>query len=223
LIKTDKGSDIYDDQAANNSSAVVFKRSVIMSKEELHDIVLQKDAEQIQHRGLSMKDLEALLLEYCPQHINGALERMERRARIHRDVLPDPDKVALFAFFCQARGKTDAMLNTDLEGLSHEKQFHRVAEYHKYTDLGSAILYENYRFGGRSVFMSVPWPSLSWKPYKFNDKASSVKGWGVNVFFKGSWWRTEGQNPLWVVGVPYIEHADLRQFDFDDRITSYLP
>ncbi len=194
-----------------------------MAKQELHDVVIQVDGKQVHQSSLSLEDVATFLGEHCPQHTEAALERMERRARVNKEILSDPDKIALFTFLCQARAKTDALLNTDLEGLSSDQQFERVSEYHKYTDLGSAILYEHRDFGGAAKFVTVPWPNFSWKPYKFNDKASSVKGWGLNIFFRGSWWRTEGQNPLWVIGAPYIEFPDLERFGFNEIISSYLP
>lgn len=194
-----------------------------MPRNELHNIVVQKGRDQEFQRDLSVKDLDAFVREHCPRYGDEAADRLERRQKFHRDVLPDPDKLALYAFLCQTRAKTDALLNSELEDLTAEEKFARINAYHEYTDLGSAILYEHNDYRGSAKFLTIPWPNLGWKPYKFNDKASSGRAWGINIFFKGSWYRTEGQNPLWLIGIPYIEFPDFNRFGYNDIISSYLP
>lgn len=102
---------------------------------------------------------------------------------------------------------------------SGKEQISRIDEYHRYSTLGSALLFSGTHFDGSSRFVPSPWPNLKWWPYTFNDKTSSLACWGaLNIFFEHHWY--SGRR-LYVFG-PYAQIEDLggAGFTFDNLITS---
>lgn len=46
-----------------------------------------------------------------------------------------------------------------------------------------------------------------------------MKGWGVNILCEHSWYR--GRR-LYVIGLPWAEYPDLREFGFNDLTSSVI-
>jgi hypothetical protein len=154
------------------------------------------------------------------ERVTASLRATEQRlAAIHREIITDPDVAVEYYMLQRAQSRTDDLLSCDLNDFSPEEQRKRVDQYHRYSALGSALLYRDKNFKGGSKFFSVTWPNFKWWPYKFNDKASSAKAWGANIIFEHTWYR--GRR-LSLIGVPYVEFPDLGVFDFNDIASSFV-
>jgi hypothetical protein len=149
-----------------------------------------------------------------------SLKTTERRlAAIRKEIVADPNMTVEYFLLQRAQSRTDELLSGDLADFSPDEQRKRVDQYHKYSITGSALLYRDINFRGGSKFFSVTWPNFKWWPYKFNDAASSAKAWGGNIVFQDTWY---GGRRLYLIGLPYVEFADLNVFDFNDRASSFV-
>jgi hypothetical protein len=142
-----------------------------------------------------------------------------RLAALEREVITNPDNAVDYYLLQAAQARADELLNADLEGLSESEQFSRIEEYHRYSSIGSALLYSEKNFKGSSKFFTVTWPNMKWWPYRFNNKASSAKAWGANILFTRSWYR--GRR-LFLIGIPFVQFEDLSVFDFDNVASSFM-
>jgi len=153
------------------------------------------------------------------ERIAASLRATEQRlAAIHKEILTDPDKTVEYYLLQRAQSQTDDLLSCDLETLSSDDQRKRVDQYHRYSALGSALLYRDTGFSGGSKFFTVTWPNFKWWPYKFNDVASSAKAWGANIIFEHTWY--QGRR-LYLIGIPYVEFRNLGDFKFNDIASSF--
>lgn len=168
--------------------------------------------------GVSIRKSHEFVREIAPQYADRIVENDKRIDRIHKDVLKDPDKLSEYFMYCASRSQKDDLLNRDLEILGTKDQNSRINEYHRYTEIGSALLYKHRDFGGKSKFFSITWPNFKWPPYCFNDDASSAKAWGANVLFEHTWYRGKR---LYLIGIPYFEARDFRRFGFDNKASSF--
>lgn len=146
-------------------------------------------------------------------------EYKARLSAIHQDILTDPDKAVEFHMLAQAQARTDELLNCDLRGLSESEKEARIGQYHRYSSVGSVLLYQHTDFRGSWKFFTATWPNFSWWPYKFNDTVSSGRAWGANILFEHTWYR--GRR-LWMIGYPYFEIRDFKKFAFNDIASSMM-
>jgi hypothetical protein len=105
-----------------------------------------------------------------------------------------------------------------MQNLQDVEQGRRIDEYHRYTTIGSSLLYADAGFGGASKFFSVTWPNMKWWPYRFNDRASSAKAWGGNILFQHTWYHGR---KLYLIGLPFVQFDDLSVFGFNDMASSF--
>ena len=167
-----------------------------------------------------------LSIEQCVEAVSKVDKRLaaslktteQRLTAIGKEIATDPDMAVEYYLLQRAQGETDKLLSCDLEDFRPEDQRKRVDQYHRYSTLGSALLYRDTGFGGGSKFFTVTWPNFKWWPYKFNDRASSAKAWGGNILFEHTWYR--GRR-LYLIGIPYVEFRDLGVFDFNDIASSF--
>ena len=153
------------------------------------------------------------------ERVAASLRATEQRlAAIHKEVLTDPDMVVEYYSLQRAQSETDMLLSSELENLSPEAQRKRVDHYHRYSTLGSALLYRDGGFGCGSKFFTTTWPNFSWWPYSFDNRASSAKAWAGNIIFDHPWYK--GRR-LYLIGVPYVEFPDLGVFGFNDIASSF--
>lgn len=137
----------------------------------------------------------------------------ERIAAISREIITDPDRTVEYYLLEYSRSQVVAHLDQELENLTPEEQQKKIDEYHRYSTIGSALLYSDVNFGGRSKFFPTTWPNFKWWPYRFNDRASSAKAWGVNILYEHTWFRGRRLN---LIGIPYVQFEDLSVFGFDN-------
>ena len=176
------------------------------------------DAEPEVREDLSDDDLLKAVYE-ADERLAASLEATKRRlAAIRDEIVTDADMAVEYFLLQRAQSRTDEALSSDLESFSPDEQVKRVDQYHRYSTVGSALLYRDVNFSGGSKFFSVTWPNFKWWPYKFNDAASSGKAWGANVLFQHTWY---GGRRLWLIGIPYVEFPDFRVFDFNDLASSF--
>lgn len=142
-----------------------------------------------------------------------------RLSAIRSEVLATPDNVVDYYLLQAAQARTDAALNLDIEDLRESDQSRRIEEFHRYSSIGSTLLYDGKNFSGGSKFLTATWPNMKWWPYKFNDRASSAKAWGGNILFQHSWYRGR---KLYLIGIPYVQFDDLAIFDFDNTASSFV-
>lgn len=161
----------------------------------------------------------SIIAKKAPMMIDKLKEFESRLSAIHNDILPEPDNVCEYQMLATAQAQTDELLNCDLRELSDGERVERINQYHRYTSIGSVLLNEHSNYGGKSKFFSVTWPNFKWKPYRFNDKASSGRAWGVNVLFEHSWYR--GRR-LWMIGLPYLKLPNFKDFGFNDKASSMI-
>jgi hypothetical protein len=171
------------------------------------------------HRDISEDQVLRTVTEKAPALANVIQETTARLSAIRSEVLADPDSVVDYYLLQAAQAKVDESLNLDLEDLSEADQFRSIEALHRYSSIGSALLYDGKNFSGRSKFFTKTWPNMKWWPYRFNDKASSAKVWGFNVLFQHTWYR--GRR-LYLVGIPFAQFPDLADFDFDNRTSSFV-
>lgn len=183
------------------------------------DIGIQVGKEKAEvHRDIEENEAFKIIAKTVP----GMEERLrisnERLSVVQKEITANPDMAVEYYMLAAARSKADDLLNCDLNGRSEEEQIKRIDQYHRYTDLGSALLYRDINFSGGSKFFTVTWPNFKWWPYKFNDAASSAKAWGGNILFQHTWY---GGRKLYLIGLPYVEFPDLRVFGFNDTASSF--
>lgn len=143
----------------------------------------------------------------------------EKIGVIRREIVTDPSRAVDAYLLERSRCQVTEMLEVELAELSGIEQIRLIDEYHRYSTLGSALLFNGTEFDGSSKFVPVPWANLKWWPFKFNDKTSSLACWGaLNIFFEHHWY--SGKR-LYVFG-PYAQIEDLSRagFNFNNMITS---
>lgn len=143
----------------------------------------------------------------------------EKIGVIQREIVTDPSRTVDAYLLERARCQVTEMLDLELSELTGKEQIRLVDEYHRYSTLGSALLFSGTEFEGSSKFVPVPWANLKWWPFKFNDKTSSLACWGaLNIFFEHHWY--SGRR-LYAFG-PYVQIEDLGRagFNFNNIITS---
>jgi hypothetical protein len=161
----------------------------------------------------------ALIAKRLPQfteRLRGALERV---AIIRREVISNPDKTVEYFEIQRAQAKTDILLNRNLEALTHEERVQQIQIYHRYTSVGSCLLYDAPNFQGYSKYIGATWPNLAWWPYNFNDRASSALVWGTQILYEHTWY---GGKRLFMIGYPLIWLYELGAHGLDNRGSSYV-
>ncbi|MDR7084279.1 hypothetical protein J2X01_003587 [Arthrobacter ginsengisoli] len=187
-----------------NSAAVVIQ--VGDSEPEVHDGVSTEE----------VVDIVARADEGIAQRLKAAEDRVNA---IRAEVVGDPDMTVEYFLMQRAQSRVGELLSHDLEHLDPEEHRARVDQYHRYAEVGSALLYRDRDFHGGSKFFTVTWPNFKWWPYKFNDAASSAKAWGGNILFQHTWY---GGRRLYLIGLPYVEFPDLGRFEFNDMASSFV-
>ena len=187
-----------------NSAAVVIQ--VGDSEPEVHDGVSTEE----------VVDIVARADEGIAQRLKAAEDRVNA---IRAEVVGNPDMTVEYFLMQRAQSRVGELLSHDLEHLDAEEHRARVDQYHRYAEVGSALLYRDRDFHGGSKFFTVTWPNFKWWPYKFNDAASSAKAWGGNILFQHTWY---GGRRLYLIGLPYVEFPDLGRFEFNDIASSFV-
>jgi hypothetical protein len=191
-----------------------------MMENEGATLAIQVGEAQAQiYREISLDECIEVVAQ-VDERIAASLRTTEKRlAAIHEEIITDPDMAVEYHMLQRAQSRVDDLLSRDLEAFSPEEQLRRVDQYHRYSTVGSTILWRDSGFSGGAKFFSVTWPNFKWWPYKFNDVASSAKAWGVNTIFEHTWYRG---GRLWLIGLPYVEFRDLGVFGFNDIASSYV-
>jgi hypothetical protein len=183
-------------------------------------VVIQVGDEAAQvHKNLKVEDCVKAVSEVDESLAERLKDAEQRVAAIRKEVASDPNMAVEYFLLQRAQSRTDELLSGDLEDFAADEQQKRVEQYHRYSNVGSALLYRDVNFSGGSKFFSVTWPNFKWWPYKFNDAASSAKAWGGNIVFQDTWYR--GRR-LYLVGIPYVEFPDLHVFEFNDIASSFV-
>jgi hypothetical protein len=184
-----------------------------------HALAIQVGDKDVQvHEKLSVDDTIDAVNE-IDERLAGSLKATEQRlAAVQKEIVTDPDMVVEYFLLHRAQSRIDEQLSSDLESIEPDEHFKRVDQYHRYSTVGSALLYRDINFSGGSKFFSVTWPNFKWWPYKFNDAASSAKAWGGNILFEHTWY---GGRRLYLVGIPFVQFPDLHVFEFNDLASSF--
>jgi hypothetical protein len=161
----------------------------------------------------------SILAEQAPDMARALRTTNARLSAIQNEVMADPDRVVEYYLVQAAQAQADEKLNLDLEELEEAEQIRKIDEYHRYSTIGSALLYDGKNFTGKTKFFTVTWPNMGWWPYRFQDKASSAKAWGGNIVFQHSYYR--GRR-LYLVGIPSVQFPDLSVFGFDNIASSFV-
>jgi len=175
-------------------------------------------AEPKVYRDLTDEQCLSLVARQAPDLARAMRSTVAQLYAIRNEVLVDPDNAVEYYLLQAARAQADQTLNQDLEDLGEGDQTRRIEEYHRYSSIGSALLYDGKSFSGSTKFFTVTWPNMKWWPYRFNDRASSAKAWGGNVLFQHTWYR--GRR-LWLIGLPFVQFGDLGVFGFDNIASSF--
>lgn len=170
------------------------------------------------YRGIEENQAFKIIAKTAPEMNERLRISAERLSLVQKEITADPDMAVEYYMLAAAQSKADELLNCDLSGRSAKEQIERINQYHRYTSIGSALLYRDINFKGGSKFFTVTWPNFKWWPYKFNDAASSAKAWGGNILFQHSWY---GGRRLYLIGIPYVEFPNLNVFDFNDMASSF--
>lgn len=190
------------------------------SPDRNHVLVIQRgDSEPQVHRDISADQAVDIVSRADARASADLRVANQRITAITREIITDPDQVVDYYILEYSRSRTAEVLNQDLESLTPGEQQKRVDEYHRFSTIGSAILYSDHNFGGNSKFFPTTWPNFKSSPYRFNDRASSAKAWGVNILFENTWYR--GRR-FYMVGVPFVQFEDLSVFGFNDTASSIL-
>ena len=171
------------------------------------------------HRNVTDEQCLNMVTERVPALANVLRSTNAQLSAIRNEILTEPDRVVDYYLLQASQAQVDVKLNLDLEDLEEADQSRRIEEFHRYTSIGSALLYNGKNFSGKTKFITKTWPNLKWWPYRFNDRASSAKAWGGNILFQHSWYR--GRR-LYLIGVPYVQFDDLSVFDFDNIASSFV-
>ncbi|WLW57035.1 hypothetical protein [Streptomyces sp. YU58] len=188
------------------------------SAEEENIVVMQVGDRPVRvERGLTAERCREMVSKADVQAAQ-RMEAVEARLAAVTAAVADPNRAVEYYQLQLAKARSDEEISLQLEELPSEEHFNLVTELRQNHEIGSTIFYANTKFGGSHKFLGTPWPNLKWWPYKFNDKASSVKNWGVHVACEHHWWKGR---KLWLVGVPFVQFEDLGVFGMNDTITSY--
>lgn len=191
-----------------------------MAEQNTDILVIQVGTADAQiHRNVTEEQCLNIVTERDPALANALRSTNARLSAIRREVLTNPDNVVDYYLLQAAQAQADERLNLDLADLSEADQSKRIEEYHRYSSIGSALLYRDINFHGPSKFFTVTWPNMKWRPYRFNDRASSAKAWGGNILFQHTWY---GGRRLFLIGIPYVQFADLSVFNFNDIASSFV-
>jgi hypothetical protein len=133
----------------------------------------------------------------------------EWHARFQEEVVGDHDRERDYMEVQTSKAQLDRHMTERLLEHGDGDAPEMVERMKKYTDLGSAIAWDKIDYHGRAVFLSITWPKLNWRPYRFNDRAESAMVWGVNVFHTGYWYRGDR---LWLAGFPKTKFKDFSKF-----------
>lgn len=188
--------------------------------QSLIDFAIQVEGRKLEVRN-NIEEAEALSIvsEEAPQ-LCEKLARLDTQIKaIQKDIVSDPDNTVEYYMLASAQARADELLNCDLRARTEKEQAERIGQYHRYTSVGSALLYEHASFRGSTKFFSITWPNFKWWPYKFNDRVSSAKVWGINVLFEHTWYRGKR---LWLIGYPYAEFSNFKHFGFNDVASSII-
>lgn len=177
------------------------------------------DAKPEVHSDLSNDEVIRLVSKADERLAERLKATEERIGAVRKEVIGDPDLTVEYYLLQAAQSKASRLLTCDLQDYEPEEHAKRVDQYHRYSEVGSALLYADREFRGSSKFLSVTWPNFKWWPYKFNDKASSAKAWGANILFQHTWY---GGRRLYLIGLPYVEFPDLGVFGFNDMASSFV-
>jgi hypothetical protein len=177
------------------------------------------DAKPEVYSDLSIDEVASLITKHDARLAERLKAAEERIQAIQDEVVGNPDLTVEYFLLQREQSKADHLFSCDLQDFDPEAHSKRVDQYHRYSGVGSALLYADRGFKGSSKFFSVTWPNFKWWPYKFNDKASSAKAWGGNILFQHTWY---GGRPLYLIGLPYVEFSDLGVFGFNDMASSFV-
>jgi hypothetical protein len=170
-------------------------------------------------KGISMIDVEKLVAKESADLAARLKTCHSRIDAIHKDVTTNADLAVEYFQLKQREATRDDLLGTDLANYAGEAVISRIEQYHRYAEVGSALLYKDVDFRGTMKFFTITWPNFKWAPYCFNDAASSAKAWGANILFQDTWY---GGRRLYLIGAPYFEAKNLgTMFDFNDRASSF--
>lgn len=199
---------------------LTFKFLIMINEKDI--LVFQPNKGELEiHTGLTQRKLTSFLKERVPSSIEN-FQRMEARVKAIHQSISNPDFVTEYFMFKSAQAEADKLLNLDLanreEVAIKEK---RIDEYHRYTSIGSVLLYKHTNYQGSSRFLTITFPDLKVPPLCFNDKASSSKSWGLNVLFEHTWYR--GRKVFLISGKDKaLNIPDYRRFGFNDKVSSYI-
>lgn len=184
-------------------------------------LVLQVDSDDIQVvSDVSDDDIYEIIRKIDSGHSDRLIAAEDRIRLLQKEILGDPDLVCEYLMLKQAEVRRDELLAADLQRLRDQGAVReRVAQYHRYTDVGTLLLYEHTEFRGAVRPFSITFPNLGWWPYCFNDKASSAVASGVNVIFEHSWYRGR---KLVLAGFPWARFPNLGDFGFNDIASSVI-
>lgn len=184
-------------------------------------LVIQLGTSQAEtHKGVSEERAISLVAERAPHVADRLRAGIERLAAIRNEVITDPDKVVEYYSLQIAQAQTDIVVNRDLEQFKHEQQVDKVETFHRYTSIGSCLLYDSPGFTGASKFIAATFPNLGWWPYNFDNRATSAVAWGGNILFQNTWY---GGRRLYLIGFPVFRSTNLATpFAFDNIASSYL-
>ena len=177
------------------------------------------NGKQAFHENISLDKIEKLIKKHSPDHLEKFLSINKRIDAIHKELVNDPDLISEYTLLKYKQAHTDLAVNEDLDNYSNKEKIARIDDYHKYTELGSMLLFEHNNYKGKAKYVTVTFPNLKWWPYKFNDKASSVYVWGLGVLFEHSWYR--GRR-IYFLGLPFGKFPALSAWNFNDKASSYI-
>lgn len=167
---------------------------------------------------ISLKECTRFLEKEYPDAAKRLIEEERRLDIIRSEVIKDPDKVIDFYNLMSGRARTDAYLAKQFTELGYEEIIKSIDEYHRFANLGSVIVWDEYEYHGTAKWLGSIWPNLKWRPYRFNDRASSARAYGGNLLFNRTWFRGDR---LVLIGFPYANFPDFRDFGFDNRASSF--
>ena len=135
------------------------------------------------YMDVSTDDILKILNEKSPCIASRFKETNKQIKYINSHILRNPDKLIEYYEILRSQAKTDKHINTILAD-KNKTAIEQIDEYHKYTSLGSVILFDRKQLRGQAKFFSSTWPNLTWWPKKFNDRATSIFGWGGEYSFR---------------------------------------
>jgi hypothetical protein len=183
-----------------------------------HVLAIQVDGKLEVATDISTADV-AKFVERFDSDVSRRLERAEaKHEAVRSEVAGDPNLAVEYFQLRQKEAERDELLTSDLSSLDSDAVLKRVEQYHRYTDVGSALLYQHADYRGSARFCTITWPNFKWPPYCFNDAASSAKAWGVNILFEHSWYRGR---KLYLIGLPFVQFPSFEPWHFNDTASSF--